>query len=168
MKKEYIIIIALFFCLESLFAQKNKQFVQKKKNPFEMVHVGDSIRKKLYGFISNEGQNTENAGMYIYHLLGEDKANNYQFVEGVYSFRLMGPHFPIYYFIYTKKGGIQIIKDYLVENMLTQVIECFKKSEESFDESKKIAYIEAMIHDLNHRNDVYGDSEILKKTKIPN
>ncbi|MDP4205054.1 MAG: hypothetical protein Q8859_03570 [Bacteroidota bacterium] len=130
-----------------------------------MVHVNDSVRSKLYRFISrDEGTDIWNgAGLYIFHLLGEDEANDYRFVEGIYRFRLMGPHFPPYYFIYTQKDGIQIIENYTVEGMFTQLIECFKRNEESFNERKKIAYIKIIIDELEHRNDVYEHSENLQK-----
>jgi len=162
MKKGYVILIVLLLCLESAIGQTKKQLVKKRKNPFEMVHVDDSVRKKLYLFLSEKDQNAINAGMSIYHVLGEDKANNYQFVEGIYSFRLMGPHFPVYYFVYTKKDGIQIIKDYTVEGLLTELMASFKRNEVSFNERKKITYLEAMLHSLNSRNDLNGDSEALK------
>ena len=162
MKKGYVILIVLLLFLESAIGQTKRQPVQKRKNPFEMVHVDDSVRKKLYHFLSDKEQNATNAGMSIYHVLGEDKANKYQFVEGVYSFKLMGPHFPIYYFVYTKKDGIQIIKNYAVEGLLTELIELFKRNESSFDERKKIAYVETVIQGLKSRNEVNGDSEVLK------
>jgi hypothetical protein len=162
MKREYTVLIILLLCLESVAAQTKKQIIQKR-NPFEMVHVDDSVRKKLYLFISETGQNTAQAGISIYHVLGEDKANKYRFIEGIYSFKLMGPHFPIYYFVYTKKDGIRIIRDYTVDGLLTELIAIFKRNEAAFSEHQKIAYVEAMVHDLSNRQDINGDSEILKK-----
>jgi len=156
-KKDIVLLIVFCISFKVSFGQTHTHV--KKINPFQMVHLDDSVKTKLYNYIASQGQDIKNAGMYIYNILGEDKANDYKFVEGVYSFRLTGPHFPLYYFIYTKKDGVQIIKDYSLENLLTQVIICFKRSNGSFDEGKKIAYIEAMINDLNHREDINGDSE---------
>lgn len=144
MKKEYftVIIFFLFF---------NFSFGQRKNDLFQMVNVNDSVRRKLYSFIWEERKDSIKAGMYIYHLLGEDKTNNYKFVEGIYRFRLMGPHFPIYYFIYTKKDGIRIIRNYSIENVLTKVIEYFRENESSLDEMKKLDYTETIIIDLKQR-----------------
>lgn len=165
MKKKYMTLIFLLFCFVNSYPQTKKFFIQKTNNPFVMVHVNDSLKTKLYNFLLKEGYSTENSGLYIYHLLDEDKKHNYEFVEGGYSFRLMGPHFPLYYFFYTKKDGIQIIENYTVEGLLSQLIEIFKRNEAIFDEQKKITYVEVMIHNLDHRDDVYGDSEILKNRK---
>jgi hypothetical protein len=162
MKRKYTIVIILLFCIESVVAQTKKQVIQKR-NPFEMVHVDDSVRKKLYLFISETGQNTAHAGISIYHVLGEDKANKYRFSEGIYTFKLMGPHFPIYYFAYTKKDGVQIMREYTVDGLLTELIAFFKRNEATFSENQKIAYVEAIVHDLSNRQDINGDSEILKK-----
>ncbi len=157
--KVFIVIAILCFCCKISIAQHKKQSKQSKKNPFEMVHVSDCVTTKLYNFIASTGQSTENAGLYIYHLLGQDKYNNYQFVEGIYSFRLRGPDFLLYYFIYTKKDGIQIIKNYSLEGLLKQVLSFFARNETSFSERNKIRYIEVMIHNLDKRYDVLGNSE---------
>ena len=144
MKKAIIIIISLF-----LF---NQCFSQIKSDPFRMVNVDDSVRNKLYRFIWKERKDSVKAGMYIYHLLGEDKSNNYKFVEGIYVFRLMGPHFPLYYFVYTKKVGIKILENYTVEGVFSQVLHYFKEHETNLTEKQKIAYIEAIIFGLKQRH----------------
>ncbi|WP_316751762.1 hypothetical protein [Pedobacter gandavensis] len=165
MNRIYIIFVILVVSGGSVVAQNKKKTVKKKINPFEMVHVGDSVRTKLYNFLWHERKDSLKAGISIYHVLGKDKAKNYQFVEGVYSFKMMGPHFPLYYFIYTKKDGIQIITDYDLEGLLVQVVNCFKRNLDSFSEVERIAYIQAMLKNLNLRNESYGD-EVLNKSKV--
>ncbi len=168
MKSVYVIFVILLMVSADLVAQ-NKKKRSKKINPFEMVHVGDSVRTKLYGFLWHERNDSLKAGISIYHILGKDKVNNYQFVQGVYSFRMMGPHFPLYYFIYTKRDGVQIITDYELEGLLTQVVNCFKRNLDSFTEVERITYIQLMIKDLNRRNESNGDEVLslyLKKMQV--
>lgn len=145
MKRSIIIIISLFFF--------NQCFSQIKSNPFKMVNVDESVRNQLYKFIWKETKDSVKAGMYIHHLLGEDKSNNYKFVEGIYIFRLMGPHFPLYYFIYTKKDGVKILEDYSVESVFPKVLNYFKEHQITLNEEQKIAYIEAIVSGLKQRNE---------------
>lgn len=159
MKKTFVLLFFLIAAAGTLFAQS-----KKKKNPFEMVHVDDSVRNKLCRYLLPERKDSINPGIYIYHLLGKDKASNYKFVEGLYSFRLMGPHFPVYYFLYTEKEGVEIITAYDLEGLLTQVVSCFKRNLDRFEETERIAYIEKMIHNLDDRPNSYG-AEILVKPK---
>lgn len=165
MKRIYILFIILVIASGSLVAQNKKKTVKVKRNPFEMVHVADSVRQKLNNFLRHERNDSLEAGLYINHILGKDKVNDYQFVEGVYSFRMMGPHFPYYYFIYTKKDGIRIITDYGLENLLTQVVFCFNRNKDSFTEGERIAYIRSMIKDLNIRDEFFG-AEVIHKSKV--
>ena len=162
MKRSYIIFAILVISSGSLFAQNKRQTVKKQINPFEMVHVADSVRAKLYSFLWQERKDSLKAGISIYQILGRDKVNNYQFEEGVYSFRMMGPHFPMYYFIYTKKDGLEIITNYDLEALLTQVVASFKRNLNSFTEVDRIAYIQAMIKDLHLRDASIGD-ELIRK-----
>jgi hypothetical protein len=173
MEKKLILLIVFFFCFERSFGQTKRHSIQKKENPFEMVHVDDSVRKKLNSFIwEREKDSTEiGAGVLIHHILMKDKANNYKFVKGIYWFKLIGTHSNLYYFIYTPKDGIQIIKDYSVENILTKVLEYFRKNESSLNEREKLNYIGSIINDLKYKDDTskpgfYGDYEI-KKTGTP-
>lgn len=167
MKKTYIVILIFLFCFKLSFSQKKKNDVQDKGKPFEMVYCGDSVINKLYRFIWKERGDSVNAGIWVHHILMEDKANKYRFIEGVYRFRLMGPTTRFYYFIYTPKNGVQIIKDYSVENVLTEVIKYFKENEVNLNENKKLNYLGIIIDNLKNR-DVDGDYEILKKIKVPN
>lgn len=165
MKRIYIIFFIVALCNESLIAQNKKKIVKKKINPFEMVHVADSVRNKLYDYLWQERKDSLNAGISIYHILGKDKANNYKFVEGVYSFKMMGPHFLLYYFIYTKKDGVQIIRHYDLENLLLQVVSCFKRNIDSFSEAERIAYVQAMINKLDLRDESTGGETIVMPNK---
>ncbi|MDP4291673.1 MAG: hypothetical protein Q8908_11380 [Bacteroidota bacterium] len=161
MKKEYIVMFFFLVCFKLSLCQRNIRIVQEKTNPYEMVHCGDSVINKLYSFIRKERGDSVNAGIWIRHILMEDKANNYQFVEGIYRFKLMGPTTRFYYFIYTLKDGVQIIKDYSVENLLTEVMQYFKRNKASLNEKKELDYLGIIIENLKNR-DVDGDYEILK------
>lgn len=165
MKKRLMLIVVLIVYTANSFAQVKKPDVQSRANPFEMVHCGINVENELYRFIWEERGDTVNAGIWIHHLLQEDKASNYRFVDGIYSFRLMGPTSRFYYFIHSKTETINIIKNYAVENVLSEVIKYFNEKGESLSEKKKLEYVGLIIEDLKTR-DVDGDYEILTKPKV--
>ena len=175
--KNLILIIVFTICFKGSFAQIKKHPGHKEENPFETVRVDDSVRKKLNNFIwKREKDSTEiHAGVLIHHILMEDKKNNYKFVNGIYWFKLLGTHSNLYYFIYTQKDGIQIIEDYSVENIISRVLEYFRKNESSLNEREKLNYIGSIVNDLKYKDDTskpgfYGDYEIKKTetSKKPN
>ncbi len=166
-KKVLFIFVSLLICFKISFGQTKKHSLRKKSNPFEMVHVDDSIRKKLVDFIwKREKDSTEiGSGVLIHHILMKDKSTYNQFVEGIYWFKLIGTHSNLYYFIYTPENGVQIINDYSIDNILLEVLEYFKKSRAKLNEMDKLKYIQSIIIDLKYKNDAsktgfYGDYEI--------
>lgn len=166
-KKGLIILGGLLICFKISFGQTKKHLNRKKDNPFEMVHVDDSIRKKLVDFIwKREKDSTEiGSGVLIHRILMKDKSTNNQFVDGIYWFKLIGTHSNLYYFIYTHENGLQIIKDYSVENIFLEVLEYFRKSGSQLNEIDKLNYIQSILNDLKYKNNTlktgfYGDYEI--------
>ncbi|WP_157543836.1 hypothetical protein [Mucilaginibacter paludis] len=144
----------------------------KVLNPFEMVHVPDSIRNKLSFFISKaEHDSTQiNSAVKIQHLLMKDRANHFEFVDGIYWFKLMNTNANLYYFIHTKAEQVHIIRDYSVENLLIEFAGYFEHNKQSVSEQDKIDYLKALSVDLKNRAErlkpgFYGDYEVRKNPK---
>jgi hypothetical protein len=77
----------------------------------------------------------------------------------------MGPTSRFYYFIHSKTEAVHIIKNYAVENVLSEVIKYFNEKGESLSEKKKLEYVGLIINDLKTRN-VDGDYENLTKPNV--
>jgi len=118
MKTKYILVIIVSLFLGSVEAQVKKSATRTNISPFQQVQVNDSVRHKLAAFLWATGK--DSSGIMIYHVLGKEKANHYQFVEGVYRFRLNKIPAITYHFIYTKGWGVQIIKDVSIDSTLDQ------------------------------------------------
>ena len=70
-----------------------------KGNPFPRVAVPDSIAVKLREAYKSTTELRCNAEANVYNLIDRF---NYDFKDGIYSFRGMGPHFPRRIFIFDK------------------------------------------------------------------
>lgn len=87
-----ILIILFSFIFINLYAQRTKY------NPFQMVNVPDSISLKLdIEYKKITGFDSVNAGKNVWNLLdGKD----FEFKNGIYSYKGQGPHFPRLIFIF--------------------------------------------------------------------
>lgn len=149
-------------------AQIKKKSTRINLNPFQQVLVHDSVRHTLATFLWST-QN-DSSGIMINHVLGKDKDSQYRFVEGIYRFRANSVHAISYHFIYTKNDGVQILKDYAIENTLEAVIRFFKMSKPALSSQEKLNYLSTLLADLKQREKMmtpgfHGDYEIREKSK---
>lgn len=167
MKKKYLIVAIVSLFLGSAKAQIKKS-VKTNVNQFQQVQVNDSVRHKLATFLWITAK--DSSGIMIHHVLGKDKASQYRFVEGIYRFRLNKIPAITYHFIYTKNGGVQIIKDVSIDSTLEAVVK-FLKNESTMSSRDKLDYLSTLLIDLKEREKMlkpgfHGDYEIRKKSKI--
>lgn len=168
MKTRYL--VAVIF---SLFVVSAKAQIKKSGgtnlNPFQQVQVNDSVRHKLATFLWIKVK--DSSGIMIHHVLGKDKSSQYQFVEGMYGFRLNKIPAITYHFIYTKNDGVQIIKDTSIDSTLEALMIFFKMHKSTLSSQEKFDYLSAMLIDLKEREKMlepgfHGDYEIRKNSKV--
>lgn len=168
MKTKYLLVAVVGLFLGSAKAQIKKRSTRTNLNPFQQVQVNDSVRYKLATFLWAIAK--DSSGIMINHVLGKDKANQYQFVEGIYRFRLNKIPAITYHFIYTKRDGIRIIKDVSIDSTLEAVLKFFKMNEFTVSSQDKLDYLSTLLIDLKEREKMlkpgfHGDYEIKKKSK---
>lgn len=103
---------------------------QKNINPSQRIKIPDSLKLSLltitYG---NTEKLTRNTGLYIFNL---QNYKNYDFKNGLYSFKGMGPHFPrrIFikyndkYYIFNKIGAFDdlgLLKEFIDSTKILSV-----------------------------------------------
>lgn len=121
------------------------------KNPFEMVKVDNFFKMELDQFLNEkEKLDTLDLPVYIYNLLNSNDNRDYNLKNGIYSFRLMGPHFIPYLFFYLD-GRYYIIKDYTIEKLLKEWADFFSKSGLGYEE--KVKYLEKLPEFIRQRNE---------------
>jgi hypothetical protein len=157
MKTSIYITLLLLFASNLLIGQVKQSSTKDNATFFRMVNLDDSVITKLQAFLLDQGSYRKGAVMLVQHLLRKDSISNYKFVEGVYSFKLIGPHFDGYYFIYTKRDGVQIIKNYRLTNLLEQLITCFKRNESSFTDAEQTSYLKIIVTAADRVKPMYGD-----------
>ena len=99
-----------------------------KGNPFPRVAVPDSIAVKLREAYKSTTELRCNAEANVYNLIDRF---NYDFKDGIYSFRGMGPHFPRRIFIFDK--GQLFIFDSAGFNEPQEVIREFSQAIDSLN-----------------------------------
>lgn len=169
MKTKYLLVTIVSLFLGSANAQIKKSTTRTNLNPFQQVKVNDSVRHKLARFLWAMAK--DSSGVMIYHVLGKDKASQYQFVEGIYRFRLNKIPAITYHFIYTKNGGVRIIKDVCIDSTLEAVVKFFKINEFTVSSQDKLDYLSTLLIDLKEREKMlkpgfHGDYEIRKRSKV--
>ena len=134
MKNILILSFTLLFGFHSSVVQS-----QIHRSPFEMVNVPESIRWKLAQFLEKkEKLDTPSMAIYIYNLL---EPKNYVFKDGIYQFRLMGPHFIPRIFIFNH-GKMKIFQNYDLESFLGEYLSYIKIS--SLSPRTEIKYLTAI------------------------
>ena len=88
-----------FIMLILAMAVWNASAQNGKGNPFPRVAVPDSIAVKLKKAYETSSKLRSNAEANVYNLIDRF---NYDFKDGIYSFKGMGPHFPRRIFIFDK------------------------------------------------------------------
>ena len=99
-----------------------------KGNPFPRVAVPDSIAVKLKKAYETSSKLRSNAEANVYNLIDRF---NYDFKDGIYSFKGMGPHFPRRIFIFDK--GQLFIFDSAGFNEPQEVIREFSQAIDSLN-----------------------------------
>ena len=99
-----------------------------EENPFPRVTVPDSIAVKLKKAYETSSKLRSNAEANVYNLIDRF---NYDFKDGIYSFKGMGPHFPRRIFIFDK--GQLFIFDSAGFNEPQEVIREFSQAIDSLN-----------------------------------
>ena len=99
-----------------------------EENPFPRVTVPDSIAEKLKKAYETSSKLRSNAEANVYNLIDRF---DYDFKDGIYSFKGMGPHFPRRIFIFDK--GQLFIFDSAGFNEPQEVIREFSQAIDSLN-----------------------------------
>ena len=117
-----------FIMLILAMAVWNASAQNGEENPFPRVTVPDSIAVKLKKAYETSSKLRSNAEANVYNLIDRF---NYDFKDGIYSFRGMGPHFPRRIFIFDK--GQLFIFDSAGFNEPQEVIREFSQAIDSLN-----------------------------------
>ena len=117
-----------FIMLILAMAVWNASAQNGKGNPFPRVAVPDSIAVKLKKAYETSSKLRSNAEANVYNLIDRF---NYDFKDGIYSFKGMGPHFPRRIFIFDK--GQLFIFDSAGFNEPQEVIREFSQTIDSLN-----------------------------------
>ena len=117
-----------FIMLILAMAVWNASAQNGKGNPFPRVAVPDSIAVKLKKAYETSSKLRSNAEANVYNLIDRF---NYDFKDGIYSFKGMGPHFPRRIFIFDK--GQLFIFDSAGFNEPQEVIREFSQAIDSLN-----------------------------------
>jgi len=155
MKKNISLILILILFINGLYAKKPKQ------NPFQIVDVPDSIYKKIEKVYIDE-KGSVNAGIFIWNLSNK---KDYIFKNGIYSYRLMGPHFPRRIFIF-KTPKIYIFKSigaFDSVGVIQEYLECIKLLE--LTETERVLYLKSIANYLKSESGLTYGTEMKKNKK---
>ncbi|WP_316839151.1 hypothetical protein [Pedobacter gandavensis] len=163
MKTIYLLVAVVSVFVMSAKSQIKKKAARIDQNPFQQVKVSDSVRHKLAEFLWITSK--DSSGIMINHVLGKDKTSQYQFVEGVYRFRLNKIPAITYHFVYTKGDGVQIIKEISIESTFRAVLGFFKMNESTLNSQDKLDYLSVLLIDMKERERMlkpgfHGDYEV--------
>ena len=117
-----------FIMLILAMAVWNASAQNGKGNPFPRLAVPDCIAVKLKKAYETSSKLRSNAEANVYNLIDRF---NYDFKDGIYSFKGMGPHFPRRIFIFDK--GQLFIFDSAVFNEPQEVIREFSQAIDSLN-----------------------------------
>ena len=117
-----------FIMLILAMAVWNASAQNGEENPFPRVTVPDSIAVKLKKAYETSSKLRSNAEANVYNLIDRF---DYDFKDGIYSFKGMGPHFPRRIFIFDK--GQLFIFDSAGFNEPQEVIREFSQAIDSLN-----------------------------------
>ena len=153
---KYSFLLILGFLL---FLMKSSNAQEPKTNQFQMVNVPREVTKKLESVYINELGQLE-GGIYVWNL---QNRKDFVFKNGIYSYQLIGPHFPrrifIQYnsktFVFKSAGAFNNV------GVLKEYIECIKILKIS---DKDVAiYLNIISNYLKGELGLTYGSEIVKK-----
>lgn len=135
MKKSLVIILLLAAVAINSFTQAKKAF--------HMVVLPDSITSKLVKYLQ-EKEKLPGADypMYVFNLVD---SKDYKYKDGIYAFRLTGPHYKRRIFI-VNSSQIYIFDGYYFDDLLQEFNEYVKRAKLST--LQKIIYLNAISHFL--------------------
>jgi hypothetical protein len=136
MLKKISIFLLLLFLMMNFYGQEEKVL--------KIVEVPDSVRTKLILFLSNAERlgDTQDRALYIFNL---QEPKDLKFKDGIYAFRLVGPHFYRRIFIVTG-NDITIFGSRFVDSLLQEFLTYLKHS--NLPELKRIQYLKVMSYFL--------------------
>ena len=141
-----ILIACYFFCSS---AQQNE-----KKQLFPMVEIPDSVRLIVGEFLKQqEHLDTTFAAFYIYNYTNP---KDYEFKDGIYTFRLMGPHFQPRIMIHNK-GKIDLFQNTHIAGLLEEFLVFIKTAE--INDKEKIKYLKMICRFLEDGYKKAGEGE---------
>jgi hypothetical protein len=116
----------------------NYGFGQQNRKAFEMVKVPDSVKNSLISFLTTKEKHSETGAILIYNLIN---SKDYKYKDGIYAFRMMGPHFSRNIFI-VSNGKLQIFNGYYISELLSEFNSFIQK--ENIPYKIKIKYLKAI------------------------
>jgi hypothetical protein len=145
-----LVNILIFVCVACCATAQHK-----KSNPLKMVNIGTNAEKQLASYLVNVGEIDSTlmskAGIITYELIQKNSRNNYDFVDGIYTFKVNGPHFRPYLFF--KEGpSIKIVKNYKLEKLFIDLSDYFKAYKIPLKE--QLMYTQALVDVMKSRNDI--------------
>ena len=126
--------LVMFFVLVSL-----KSFAQKQ-NPLQMVKLPDSTRATLMTYLreSEKLSFDEEGGIYVFNFQNH---KDLKYKDGIYTFRLMGPHFHRRIFI-VNGAIVKIFNSQFIDDLLQEYNSFIKQT--LLPIKKKIEYLKAI------------------------
>lgn len=149
MVDRFLMLIFFTLCICNTYAQNGKD------NPFPRVIVPDSIAVKLREAYKSTTELRCNAEANVFNLIDKQ---NYDFVDGIYSFRGMGPHFPRRIFMFN--NGELFIFESAGYNASKGVVQEFSRAIDSLNlsSSQVVQYAKAISEYLNAEfGEMYGE-----------
>jgi len=139
-KKNILVIIFVISTVMKLFAQSTQ--------PLHMVNLPDSVRLNLSNLLKiKEKLPGADYPMYVFNLINP---KDYKYKDGIYTFRLMGPHYNRRIFI-VNKLQVHIFDDYDFDNLLQEYVEFIKTTQ--LTPIQKILYLKAISRFLEEEFD---------------
>jgi hypothetical protein len=128
--KQIILLLALLSMFTYSFGQN--------KISFQSVNLPDSVLISVRNFLSQKENTTITGAILTYNLIDKNKS---KYEDGIYSFKILGPHFRRNIFIVSDKH-IHIFKGYFIDELLTEFYQFIKQNKLS--DKIKIDYLKAI------------------------
>ncbi len=132
--KAAILIFPLFLLLSKTSCQVAKQ---PQKVDFKYVSLPDSVYSQIIAFYRDKENRDSIVGQIT--VFNIKYPNDYQYKEGLFRFRISGPHFTSYYFI-NKKNKVHIFQEKSTIGIIGELKEFIASL--NISESEKIELVE--------------------------
>lgn len=130
----FLLCLMLIGSTSHLFGQKT----HSASTMLPMVRVPDSTYHQLSKFLlkMEHSDTTSAVGALIYNFA---RPRDYKFKDGIYTFRLSGPHFQHRLFIY-RKGKLTMFEHHHTEGLLEEFLN-FIKTTPDMSQQEKVTYL---------------------------